>query len=149
MVPPPRKAVVAPFGKLTPGAAADVQLFQEFFALRDRVFAQMLGRRAKRSPLREELLRHILTQYVAGRTCPISAYQRLSTYHAAWSAVRTEIDMLEYAGLVVLSRSEKDRRETHVFPTQKAIEFYNVEMPKLADAMASLFAKRAGRQDTE
>lgn len=117
--------------------------------MRDKVFARMLGRHARRSPLRDELLRHILAQYAAGRTCPISAYQRLSMYHAPWSAVRSEIDLLEYARLVVLARSERDRREKHVFPTQMAIDFYNTEMPRLADALAALFAKRIGCQDTE
>jgi hypothetical protein len=132
------KVTVAPLDSLDPQVAADIIVLREFTMNRERHMAQLFGRKVRRSPARDELLRLITLALSRREHLRVSTYLRICRDFASGPSIRAEIDTLVHAGLVILDRDPAHPRAFLVLPTTKLVTFYNEQLPRLRDEVAQL-----------
>lgn len=125
------ESVAAEDGSLTNLAVRGLALIQEFYIVRDRRIRDLVGRKYRRSPLREELMRQITFAFADRKLLRVVDYQKMLADFGSRSLVRTEIDILYAESIVILRHSQSSERATVVVPTNKLISHFNRQVPDL------------------
>lgn len=107
---------------------------------RERLLGKLFGRTLRRSAARDELLRLIILAFSKGQLLRPSAYVRQCAHYATGPSIRSEIDILVDADLVLLRPDPSHRTAYLVVPTKKLIDFYNREMPRLREEIEIIFS---------
>jgi hypothetical protein len=81
----------------------------------------------------------MMLAFAEERIYRVSEYQRLCARLASPPAIRTEIGRLESRKVLILQPSPDDRRAMEVWPTQRIINWYKVNVPDLKDKILGLF----------
>lgn len=129
----------ARLGSLPAEIYADLSRFRDYAMMRERALAEMLGAPHRGSQLREAIIRQMMLHFAEHRILRVSEYQRLCARFASPPAVRTEISRLEGRKVLVLQPNPEDRRIIEVWPTQRIINWYKVNIPDLKARIRRLF----------
>ena len=129
-------------GSLHHEAFADLRVYREFLDNRDRAMLGLYGKRLPRSQLRDHLVRAVLIEFGGGHVRNMSFYQKGLAHAGSQSAVRNEIARLVEVGLLVLDQAGDDRRAAEVVPTQKLVDWYSMQLPRLYDEIGQFLALR-------
>ena len=122
---------VADLGTLHPEAASDIIVLHEFMLNRDRLLQGLFGRKLRRNPVRDDLIRRIMIEFARGGHQRVPYYIKAVTVSAAPATIRTELELLMHSGLIELQAELADKRTSLVVPTTKLVNFYNEQMPRL------------------
>ena len=125
------RSPIAEFGSLSRQAGEDITILQEFFRNRDRHMAHLFGANVRRNPTRDELLRQIMLQFAEGQQRRMAFYVQACSHLASQPAIRSELELLAHANLVVLLGEPGYRRARLVAPTRRLVNFYNTQMGNL------------------
>ncbi len=129
---------IADVGLLSEVVASDVAMLQRFFAARERQMSILFGRTLRRHPVRDELMRLLILEYAAGRRRRPAHYIKECASLATAPSVRSELHLLEHAGLVKMIDDDSHQGASLVAPTRKLIDFYNGQMPRLRETILEL-----------
>jgi hypothetical protein len=129
---------IAELGLLTDIVAADVAMLQSFFSAREAQMATLFGRKLRRNPVRDELIRLVVLEYAAGHRRRPAYYIKKCASLATAPSVRSELHLLQHVGLIVMIRDATHAKASLVAPTQRLIDFYNFQMPGLRQTIIEL-----------
>lgn len=118
-------------------------MLRKFAINRDRVMSQLFDGPLRRSAARDELLRLILLRFADGHLMRTSYYVKTCANYATPPSIRAELDIISQAGLTVYRRD--DHRSPFVVPSEKLIDFYNFQMPRLRDEVLALLSDAAAQ----
>ena len=129
-------------GSLSGEVLSDLRVYREFLADRERAMLGLYGKRLPRSQVRDDLIRAVLVQFGAGQTHNISFYQRTLAHVGSQTAVRMEMSRLVDLGLLLVEAGDGDRRAALVVPTQRLVDWYCTQMPRLYDEVRRFLSLR-------
>ena len=131
-------------GSLAADALADLVVLQEFAQDRDRALQRLFGQRLGRSHLRDELIRLVVIDFGLGQSRSLRAYQKACAPIGSASATREACRMMSDLGLFVLASvpRDKSRSATLVLPTQRLVDWYSAQMPKMLDQVQLVMERR-------
>lgn len=127
----------APFETLDAHTAAYLAMLDAFLAEREASAARLFGRTMPVSPVRDKLLRMIVLTFSERRIIRLSHYVRSCSRIASAPTVRTELDRMRRAGLIVILADPTHVRGQLIAPTEKLIRFHQAGM----DAFRERFAR--------
>ena len=128
----------AEIGTLSPQAAWDLAKLKQFFAQREKAMLCLMGTRLRPSQLRDEILRDCLLSFAAGRVLTVAEFLKRNQVLASPNTIRAEIDVLQSVGVVALIKRGPKRAGVEIWPTGKAVAFYNHEMPSLRETIVEI-----------
>lgn len=136
-------------GLLLPEVARDLSLLREFFAHRDRLERNLYGRNTRRSALRDELRRLVVSEYAQQRIRTATFYHNALQEFGSRPTITGHLDFLVSVSCIVI-RSPEGRARLHcVYPTRKLITFYNHYLPRLRQQFLRAFLKDHSQEKTE
>ena len=133
-----KDSAIAELGLLTDVVAADVAMLQNFFSARETQMAALFGRKLRRNPVRDELIRLVVLEYAAGRRRRPAYYIKKCASLATAPSIRSELYLLQHVGLIVMVDDVTHAKASLAAPTRKLIDFYNFQMPGLRQTIIEL-----------
>lgn len=134
-MPKKKLALPAKRGTLDPDAHRELIVMQHFLTQRDKAMDELLGMRLRRSRLRDEVIRLVVIEFGHDRAHHLSFYQTACAGLASSFAVRDEIRRLAGLEIVLMMPDPKDHRSVCIEPTQRLIDFYSEEMPRMVHSI--------------
>lgn len=133
--------VMAKLGSLDLEVAHDLKLLRDFIEARERHMRRLFGRNVRRSPTRDEILRIVVLAFSECRFLHVSSCIQLCSGYATAPTVRSELALMAEAGLVLFQADAAENRSAYVIPTEKLVEFYNREIPRLREVFQELMLR--------
>lgn len=108
-------------------------MVRQVMLARALLFQEFLGAKIRPSAVRDGITRLALFECAEGREQRLSFYQSELQYLGSRFAIRDEVHRLVQLGALVLTDDPTDSRAILVKPSQKLVDWYEQQVPRLVD----------------